>query len=353
MADPRFFKNEGPFTLDRIASHCGAVLYQAGRGDELMTAVAALQDAKSDQLGFLDNVKYRDAFKNSKAGACIIAEKMIADAPDGMALLVSKNPYRSYALAAALFHPDALPFYRASFEHSQFSGIAPSAVIDKDAVIGKDCMIAPGCAIYKGARIGNGCIIEAGSVIYAGVEIGEGCHIGAHCTISHSVIGRGVRIHNGVRIGQDGFGFALDPAGFVPVPQLGRVMIGDRVNIGANTTIDRGAGPDTIIGDGTIIDNLVQIGHNVQIGQGCVIVAQVGISGSTKIGSYSMIGGQAGLAGHLEIGHSVKIGAQSGVSKSIPDGMDVMGTPAQEKRLHWKELATLKRLTTTKKSGTS
>lgn len=344
MADQRFFKNEGPFTLDEMASRCGAVLYRADEGGKTVADVAALADAGPDHLAFLDNVKYKDAFKASRAGACIVAEKMVEDAPQGMALLVSKNPYRSYALAAAMFYPGSLPHYRHADDDPDFGGVSPRAVIHASACVGANCVIGPNVVIERQVKIGAGCIIEANTVIGPGVEIGEACHIGNNCSISHAVIGRGVRLHNGVRIGQDGFGFALDPAGFIPVPQLGRVMVGNGANIGANTTIDRGAGPDTVIGDGAIIDNLVQLGHNVQVGKGCVIVAQVGISGSTKIGAYSMIGGQAGLAGHLEIGQAVKIGAQSGVSKSIPDGMEVMGTPAQEKRRHWKELATLKRL---------
>ena len=146
------------------------------------------------------------------------------------------------------------------------------------------------------------------------------------------------------RIGQDGFGFAIDPAGFVKVPQLGRVIIEDSVEIGANTTIDRGAGPDTVIGQGTWIDNLVQIGHNVKIGKGCVIVSQAGISGSTIIDDFVMIGGQAGIAGHLHVGSGAKVAAQSGIMRNIPAGEEQMGYPALPMKQFMRQIATLNRL---------
>ena len=156
-------------------------------------------------------------------------------------------------------------------------------------------------------------------------------------------------LYPGVRIGQDGFGFAIDPAGHVKVPQLGRVKIGNHIEIGANTTIDRGAGPDTEIGDGTWIDNLVQIGHNVRIGRGCVIVSQVGISGSTQIGDFVAIGGQAGIAGHLNIGSGARIGAQSGVMNDIPHMSEYMGSPAFPKTQFFRQVAALNRLIKKKK----
>jgi UDP-3-O-[3-hydroxymyristoyl] glucosamine N-acyltransferase len=165
-------------------------------------------------------------------------------------------------------------------------------------------------------------------VIGASVVLGDDVRVGANATLSHCIVGSRVRIYTGVRIGQDGFGFAPDPDAPVKVPQLGRVIVGDDVEIGANTTIDRGAGPDTIIGSGTMIDNLVQIGHNVQIGRGCVLVSQVGISGSTRLGDYVMIGGQDGLTGHLTIGDGAKIGAQAGVLRDVKAGETVLGSPS-------------------------
>jgi UDP-3-O-[3-hydroxymyristoyl] glucosamine N-acyltransferase len=236
-------------------------------------------------------------------------------APPGMALLISENPYRSYALAAAKFYPWPVTPY-----------ISKAAHID------------------PGAQIGAGCIIEPGAVIGRGVVLGQGCWIGANATLSHCVLGQRVRVHAGARIGQDGFGFALGAKGHVPVPQLGRVMIGDFVNIGANSCIDRGAGPDTVIGAGTVIDNLVQIGHNVKIGRGCVIVAQVGISGSTVIEDGVVLAGQAGVAGHLTIGKGARIAAQSGVIGDVPAGEEWVGFPAMPRRAFWRLHAGLKKL---------
>jgi len=179
--------------------------------------------------------------------------------------------------------------------------------------------------------------------------LGADVRVGANVSISHALIGARVRLYPGVRIGQDGFGFALDPARFIKVPQLGRVIIEDDVEVGANTTIDRGAVPDTIIGAGTMIDNLVQIGHNVQIGRGCVLVSQVGISGSTRLGDHVMIGGQAGLSGHLTIGSGARIGAQAGVMRDVAPGETVLGAPALPMREFFRQVAALQRLA--KKKG--
>ncbi|HEY1503491.1 MAG TPA: UDP-3-O-(3-hydroxymyristoyl)glucosamine N-acyltransferase [Stellaceae bacterium] len=318
MADPRFFTVAGPFTVAEIAKRVGAELAGANDGGRMLHDVAPLETACERDLSFLDNHRYLDRFRATRAGAVIVNAKFAVEAPEGTTALVTPQPYRAYALAAQAFYPEAPPK----------PGIAPTAVIDQSAKLGAGCAVEHNAVIGPCVQIGERCAIGANTVIGASVVLGDDVRIGANATLSHCVVGTRVRIYTGVRIGQDGFGFAPDPDAPVKVPQLGRVIIGDDVEIGANTTIDRGAGPDTIIGSGTMIDNLVQIGHNVQIGRGCVLVSQVGISGSTRLGDYVMIGGQGGLTGHLTIGDGAKIGAQAGVLRDVKAGEMVLGSPS-------------------------
>ena len=333
MADPRFFTPIGPLTLGALAERTGA---EIGRGssDLRLEDVAPLETAGSRHVSFLDNRKYVEAFAQSRAGAAFVHPDIADRAPDGMALLLSPQPYKAYALAAQAFHPPA-PLR---------PGIAASAVIDPSAKLGAGCEIAAHVVIGAEASVGSGSRIEANSVIGERVVVGEGARIGVNVSLSHCIIGKRVRILPGARVGQEGFGFAPDPAGYVRVPQLGRVVIGDDVEIGANTTIDRGAGPDTVVGDGTMIDNLVQIGHNVVIGRCCVIVAQVGISGSTRLDDFVMIGGQGGLAGHLTLGKGARVAAHSGVFRDVAPGQTVSGYPAMPVKEFWRGVALLQRL---------
>lgn len=339
MVDPRFFTRAGPFRIDEIARRIGADLAGAGAGGRVLRDVAPLERAGEDDLAFFDNRRYLDAFRNTSAGAVIVSPKFAAEAPRGAVLLLTPAPYRAYALAAQAFYPELPPQ----------PGIASSAVIDPTAELGEDCAIEANAVIGAGARLGRRCLIGANAVIGPAAVLGEDCRVGANASVSHAIIGVRVRIYPGARIGQDGFGFAPDPAAPVKVPQLGLVIIGDDVEVGANTTIDRGAGPDTVIGAGTMIDNLVQIGHNVQIGRGCVIVAQVGISGSTRLGDFVMVGGQVGMAGHLTIGDGARIGAQAGVISDLQPGDTVLGSPAMPiKEFHYMT-AYIRRLAARKK----
>ncbi len=262
MADPRFFDRAGPYSLERARRpSAGHGCTTRPLGERLVIDVAPLETAGADDVTFLDNRKYVDAFTRSRAGAAFVDERLIGEAPAGMALLLAGEPYKAFARAAQAFYPMPPVAPRR----------APSAVIDPAASVPPDCDIGEHVVIEAGARLGARCRIGANTVIAAGVELGDDCRVGANVTLSHCLIGARVVLHPGVRIGQDGFGFAPDPEGPVKVPQLGRVIIGDDVDIGANTTIDRGAGHDTVIGAGTMIDNLVQIGHNVMIGRGCIV----------------------------------------------------------------------------------
>ncbi|MBV8133720.1 MAG: UDP-3-O-(3-hydroxymyristoyl)glucosamine N-acyltransferase [Alphaproteobacteria bacterium] len=334
MADPRFFDRAGPFTLESLAALSGARLLNPQGSARIFRDVGPLQSAGPEDVSFLENRKYLETFVRSRAGAVFVDEKVAGHAPPGMALLVSADPYRAYALVAQAFYP-ARPI---------IPGCAPSAVIDPTAIVPEDCDVGPNVVIEQGARLGRRCRVEANTVIAAGVEVGDDCRIGPNVTLSHCVIGSRVVLHPGVRIGQEGFGFAPDPSGPVKVPQLGRVLIGDDVDIGANTTIDRGSGPDTVIGPGSMIDNLVQIGHNVILGRCCILAGQVGISGSTRLDDFVMVGGQGGLAGHLHIGSGVRIAAKSGIMRDIPAGETVCGSPAVPLTEFMRQTAVLQRL---------
>lgn len=334
MADRRFFTPASPMTLGRLAELTGSELSDPAAAGKSVSDVASLQDAGKDAISFLDNKKYVDFFAVTKAGACFVRPELARFAPKETVCLKSKNPYKAYALAAQAFYPPLSAVERR----------APSAAVDPSAAVGKDCDIGPGVVIGKNARIGDRCRFAPNAVIGDGVEIGNDCEIGANVSISHAVIGSRVKVYPGAVIGRPGFGFAMDSSGFVSVPQLGRVLIGDGVEIGANTTIDRGAGPDTVIGEGTRIDNLVQIGHNVKIGKYCVIVAQTGISGSTQLGDRVMSGGQAGFAGHLKVGEGARIAGQSGIMRDVPPGTEMMGTPAVPIRQFMRQAAMWSRL---------
>lgn len=334
MADPRFFERAGPFTLGELAARCGAKLADSAQAERVVSDVAPLDQAGPEHLAFLDNPKYADSFAATRAGACILHEKHASLAPAGVVLLLSPKPYHCYARAAQAFYPLPRPA----------AGIHSSAIIDPAAKLGAGVAVAPGVVIEPGAVIGQGSVIGAGSVVGHNVVLGAECRVGANVTLTHCLIGDRVTLHPGVRIGQDGFGFAPDPTGHVKVPQLGRVVVGDDCEIGANSTIDRGAGPDTVIGPGCWIDNLVQIGHNVTLGRGCIIVAQAGIAGSTQLGDFVVLAAQSGIAGHLKIGTGARIGAKSGVMTDIPAGDSYFGIPATKVKEYFRQVAILRRL---------
>jgi UDP-3-O-[3-hydroxymyristoyl] glucosamine N-acyltransferase len=318
MPDPRFFQAKGPFTLAELAEIAGGSLSDGADPQGRIKDVAALGSAGQEDVSFLDNKRYLPVFEASRAGACVVAPRHAERAPSGMALILTDKPYRGYAQVARAFYPD----------RPGSGAIHPSAVIDPTARIGEGCTIGPYAVIEAGAELGARCQIGAQVVIGAGVVVGEETRIGHGATLGHCLVGRRCLLHAGVRIGNRGFGFTLDAEGYLDVPQLGRAIIEDGVEIGANSTVDRGSGPDTVIGAGSKIDNLVQIGHNVQIGRGCVLVAQSGVAGSSKLDDYVMLGAQGGIAGHLVIGKGAQIAAQSGVMRDVPAGLSVCGAPA-------------------------
>ena len=309
------YEFHGPFSAGEIADHLEVKIAEDQR-DKKIEDIAPLDSAGQENFSFLDNPKYLAQFKSSKAGACVVKEKYLEHAPDSMVVLVSDDPHRSYALAVNMFYKTKKPK----------ENIHPSAIIE------------------DGAELAEGVLVGANSVIKNGVKIGANTRIENNVTIEAAEIGENCIIYTGARIGQDGFGFSMSEKGYLKIPQLGGVVIGDYVEIGANTTIDRGAGPNTTIGDHTKIDNLVQIGHNCQIGNFCVIVSQVGIAGSTKVGDYTVLGGQVGVSGHITIGKNVYVAAGSGIPKDVPDGEKIGGYPAMNIRDWHKSTIAIKKL---------
>lgn len=327
MADFRFFTKVGPFTLGHLADISEASLVSPEFADRLIDDVSALDRATESTLACLHNHQhYGEQLAMTRAGAVVLEPKIKDLAPANCGVLVSEHPYKAFAKIAAYFYPNS----NGEKSHATAPAVVhPQASVDSSAVLGLGVTIAAGAVIGPKAIISAGTHIDAHAVIAASVEIGKDCHIGAHVKISHAIIGDRVRIDPGTSIGQPGFGFFMDHRnGHFPVPQLGLVKIGNDVVIGSNTTIDRGSLQDTVIGDGCMIDNLVQIAHNVQIGRRCVIVAQVGISGSTVLEDYVTVAGQAGLTGHIKLGQGSVVLAQSGVMRDVKPGAKVGGSPA-------------------------
>ena len=267
----------------------------------------------------------------------------------GCAALVTREPYRAMAKVMAKLFPSAVKPGSVFDE----SGVSPAAMVHPSARLEAGVIVDPGAVIGRGAEIGAGAIIGPNAVIGPGVRIGRDSAVGASTTIIAALVGDRVIIHPGAHIGQDGFGFALGPRGHLKVPQIGRVIIQDDVEIGAGVTIDRGANRDTVIGEGAKIDNLVQIGHNVVIGRHAVLVSQSGVSGSSVIGDFAALGGQAGIAGHLRIGAGAQVAAAAGVMTDIPPGERWAGAPAKPVREFFREVATLKRLAAERTRGES
>jgi len=288
----------------------------------LFKGVASLSSATLGDVSFCESRSYAKALAESRAGLILVTADLASHVPSSALVVVCASASLAFGQVAALFHPPRRPA----------GTIHPSAVIHPDALIGEGTEIGPMAVIEAGAQIGRDCMIGPFALVGAEVVVGDGCTLHNHCSVHHAVLGKGVVLHAGARIGQEGFGFAMDAQGrFVTAPQLGSVILGDGVEVGANSCVDRGSLGDTVLGPGTRLDNLVQVGHNVRTGRGCVLVAQVGISGSTNLGDYVSLGGQAGVSGHLHIGSKARIAAQAGVIKNVPPGFEMMGSPATPK----------------------
>jgi UDP-3-O-[3-hydroxymyristoyl] glucosamine N-acyltransferase len=336
--DARFYQRCGPFSLGQIALAVGGAAECDGR---MLSGLAPLHSATDGDISFVKGGRYRGALEHTKAGAVIVPPELVDAVPPSCMPIVSTTPDEAWASAAAMFHPvwPCRP------------GIHPSACVAPDALVDDSAEIGAFACVEAGAEIGPRCRVASYAYIGGGVRLGEDCRVGVSASITHAELGARVFVFAGVRIGEQGFGFSWTKHGFVTAPQLGRVLIGDDVEIGANTTIDRGSVQDTVIGAGTRIDNLVQIGHNVRIGRNCVIVAQVGIAGSTVLDDFVQVGGQAALADHLHIGAGTKIGAQAGLIADAPAGAVLLGSPAQPRGEFFRQVAMLKRLVAQRRPG--
>jgi len=318
VADPRFFNNRGPVTLGEVCARFDFALPSGASAELPIADVAAPETADRNHLIFCAGKGAAAQVRASHAGFCLAEPRLNVEAPEGMLLLRAASPLAVFAAIAEWLYPD-----HARLDWDGTDRVHPTAVVEASARIAPTAVIGPRSQIGEGSRIGPN------AVIGPGVLVGRNCEVGANVTITHSYLGDGVVILPGAQIGQPGFGFTSGRAGHIKVPQLGRVIVQDKVETGACTTIDRGALGDTVIGEGSKIDNLVQIGHNCRIGRHCVIVGQVGMSGSCELGDFVVLGGQVGLADHVKIGDGARLAARSAMAPGeLPGGQDYGGAPA-------------------------
>lgn len=335
MADPRFYDNAGPLTLARVAELASARLTDPS-SNATIADVAALDSAGPGQLSYCDSAKFKGALERTRAGFVLVAESLAASTPPSAVALLCEQPALGFAKVAHALYANASMIWPEA--KPPVHAIAPSVRV------GEGTVLAPNVFLGEGVEIGRDCMIGPGVVIGRGVQIGHDARLGAHVSIDHALIGDRCMIHGGSRIGQDGYGYVGGPAGHFKIPQLGRVIIQDDVEIGANAAIDRGALGDTVIGEGSKIDNLVHIGHNARVGRRCIIVAQVGFSGSVTLGDYVVLGGQVGVADHVTIGQGAYVAAKAGVTRTLEGGRVYGGFPAKPVEQWRREVATLSRL---------
>lgn len=317
MVDSSFYNVKENVTLADVAKVTGAVLSDKSKSGEKIAHIATMASATADDICFFYDRKGKEKAAGIKAKACITTQDLLSFLPPETIVLISDNPKMAFIKLNEYMYA----------EKKAAAGIDTSAKIAASARVGQNCHIGSNVVIEDNVSIGDNCVIEPNVFIAHDCKIGNNCKIGSNASIAYSIIGDNCYIYTGARIGFDGFGFQLINYQHHRIPQLGRVIIGNDVEIGANTCIDRGALDDTIIGDGSRIDNLVQIAHNDKLGKGCVVVAQVGIAGSCTLGDFVVLGGQVGLADHLNIGSGAQIAAQSGVMRDVEAGAVVMGSP--------------------------
>jgi UDP-3-O-[3-hydroxymyristoyl] glucosamine N-acyltransferase len=341
MAQPVFSQQPPSSTLADLAALTKAHLVDASRAGQQVRGLASLDEAGPMHLAFFDNLKYVDQLAATKAGACLVSPRFEARVPPHVAVLRATHPFREFVSIAR-------ELYRSSLRPGSWfgvTGIAPSAIVDPAAHLEDGVVVDPLAVIGADVEIGAGTVIGAGAVIAAGVRIGRDCNVGAKCVIQNALIGNNVLIHPACNIGQDGYGFIFfGPDGHLKVPQTGRVLIQNNVEVGAGTSIDRGSLRDTVIGEGTKIDNQVQIGHNVTIGRHCLLAAQIGLAGSLTIGDNVALGAKVGINNHLHIGDGAQVTAMSAVKDDIPANGRWGGHFAKPTKQWFREILAVERL---------
>jgi UDP-3-O-[3-hydroxymyristoyl] glucosamine N-acyltransferase len=342
MSAPGKFNVVVPISAGAAAALAGISLANPEQANTMLHGIASLEAASAGDLTFIVSKTMSVMGAQLHAAAVICSAECVPSIPEGIAVLVSSKPKDSFAVIGAAMYP-------ASMLAQQFPSDARQACVAKTAQIEEGAQICAGAVIGEHVSIGAGSVIGPNASIGQGCQIGRNCQIGAGVTITHALIGNGVILNPGVQIGQDGFGYVPGKSGLQKMPHIGRVIIQDNVEIGANSTIDRGMLDDTVIGEGTKIDNLVQIAHNVRIGRNCVIAGLCGISGSVTVGDWVMLGGSVGLADHVSIGDGAQIAARAGVMNDVPAGEKWAGAPAQPLREFFREVAAMRALVRDKK----
>jgi len=341
VAQLNFFKNPPASTLADIVALTQAELVDPSRSGQQIKGLASLDNAGPLHLSFFDNPKYADQLAATRAGACLVSPRLEAHVPTHVVILRSAQPFREFVKVAREWYSEALR-PQSCFSNS---GIASSAMIHPSARLEDDVIVDPLAVVGPRVEIGAGTVIGAGAVIGADVRIGRNCDVGANSSLQFALIGDDVLIHPCCSIGQDGYGFIFfGPEGHLKVPQTGRVLIQNNVEVGAGTTIDRGSLRDTVIGEGTKIDNQVQIGHNVTIGRHCLLAAQIGLAGSLTIGDNVALGAKVGINNHLKIGDGAQVTAMSGVKDDIPPNGRWGGFFAKPTKQWFKEIIAVERL---------
>lgn len=318
MVDTSFYKNNGPFSLKRVTEITGAELLDSSKEDEPISDIATMEKAGPNDICFFYDKKAKQKGAEIKGKACVTTKELAPFVAEGVCVLLHDNPKLAFVKLNEALYAEYVPTI----------GISPKASIHSGAKIGRNCYVGDFAVIEENAVIGDDCRIEPGAYIGRACKIGNRCRIGANAYVAYCVMGNDCYIYTGARIGADGFGFEVIDGKHHRIEQVGRVIIGNDVEIGANSCVDRGALDDTVIGDGCRVDNLVQIAHNDRFGRGCVLVAQVGVAGSCTFGDYVVCGGQTGFADHLNVGSGAQIAAQSGVMRDVDPQAVLLGTPA-------------------------